>query len=303
VTKADVQVAYSGSAVDTGVMDVRQLAPALMALGALFEESNKVINGDAAKLQVLVRADFERGSFQIKLELVKSLVDTVKSLFDVSKEVNPESIVSFVLGSASCGISLLALLKLLKGRGIEQATILENGNIKITAPGSYDAIEVSPTVVSLYKSVAVRESLKETLEPLKRDGIEAFSVRKSKTETIDQVDKNELGYFEIKENITTDMEPIVTKQDMACSLLSVPFVDDYVWRLSDGESKFSAKMTDENFLKGIQSGSISFSKGDILQIELLIRQFQDANGKLATEKEITRVIKHIKPGKQLSLPF
>ena len=42
--KSKLTIAYTGEAVDDGTMDVSVLGPALMALGTLVNEANKIIN-------------------------------------------------------------------------------------------------------------------------------------------------------------------------------------------------------------------------------------------------------------------
>ena len=41
-SKNNITIAYTGSLVDDGTMDVQDLGPALMALGTLVNEANKV---------------------------------------------------------------------------------------------------------------------------------------------------------------------------------------------------------------------------------------------------------------------
>jgi hypothetical protein len=48
-------------------MDVRDLAPALMAIGDLFSVANELLNGTGAEVRVNVQSDFRRGSFEINL--------------------------------------------------------------------------------------------------------------------------------------------------------------------------------------------------------------------------------------------
>jgi len=55
MSMASFSVAFCGSALDKGTMDVRELAPSLLAFGALLEESNRVLNGNAAAVSVKVK--------------------------------------------------------------------------------------------------------------------------------------------------------------------------------------------------------------------------------------------------------
>jgi len=83
VPDADLQILYDGEALRTGSMDVRELAPALLALGDLCERTNKLLNGDDTKVALHVHADFKRGSFQVHVDLVQAqaALDAVSALF------------------------------------------------------------------------------------------------------------------------------------------------------------------------------------------------------------------------------
>ena len=72
VSRAELHVVYDGDAVRSGSMDVKELAPALLSIGALCEEANRTLNGDRAQITVNVRAGFERGSFEVTLEILQT---------------------------------------------------------------------------------------------------------------------------------------------------------------------------------------------------------------------------------------
>ena len=66
---AKFQVTYGGAVLAKHAMDVRDLAPALLSLGALIREANNEINGGRSKVNLLVHSDFKHGCFNINFEL------------------------------------------------------------------------------------------------------------------------------------------------------------------------------------------------------------------------------------------
>lgn len=69
--KAAFKIAYDGEALRDHSMNVRDLAPALLSLGKLFDAANLALNGDKATVNLQVKAH-SAGSFEVALELFQS---------------------------------------------------------------------------------------------------------------------------------------------------------------------------------------------------------------------------------------
>ena len=72
-------VAFEGSAVEDGEMDVRDLAPALLALGDVIQAANRALNGSRAEANLRVRAT-KRVRFEALLSIIRALGDMLDSI-------------------------------------------------------------------------------------------------------------------------------------------------------------------------------------------------------------------------------
>lgn len=302
ISRTKFEIAYEGPAVE-GAMDVRELAPALLALGDLIESANRVIGDPETHIKVVVRSSFEKGSFQITLELIQTITEQIK-LFLEFQNTNAPSIkiltcIGFVAGS---GISLLKLIKHLRGRPIKKATILENGNVRLELEGEngqFEYIEVDEKVIRLYRDISVRQNLQKVLSPLEKEGIDGFSVRKNK-EVIEKISKDEYDYYRAPDASGGEETNTHTRRCFV-NIIEVAFEKGLKWRFSDGESKFAAIVDDKEFLEQVERGK-KFAKGDVLEVELETTQVVTPFG-IRNEHRVVKVFSHKSRPQQLSLPF
>ena len=304
--KSKLIIAYTGPLVDDGTMDVQELGPALMALSALVNEANKVLNDDNSTIAVKVNADFKKGSFEIQLELIRTLAAQLQSLF--TPNVTMEQLIAYLglAGSVQSlvgGPNLVDVIKWVKNRVITKATKHKDGTV--TLESETDHITVNVNVVNIYQYVPVRESFDKLVEPTRREGIDSFQVRADKDKTVVQsIKKEEAKCFEFDSgkigNVKEKVE--VTETDEWVNILTVNF-EDLKWRFMSDENKFYAKMDDEDFIKQIDNGDQSFTKGDMLKIRRERTQIRKADGTIKNEYKVIKVLEFQKRAKEIELPF
>jgi len=299
MSDATFQVKYAGPALESGQMDVRELAPALLSIGKLLEESNRVFNENRASVSVNVKS-FQDGSFSIVLDVVQSLTNQFITLFSgpgITAGVNLIALLGLGGGGV---IGLLQLLKRLRGEKPNKITRLQNGNVMIEFSGQ--TFEVDSNVVELYRDIPVRKAIENSLLPISREGIDKFEVLANK-EPIESVTKEEFPYYQIPSEDEYAQELIDEQEIIATySIISLTFKEDNKWRLSDGTNTFYVTISDSDFLGDVNNNNISFSKGDLLKIKLLVKSWRDHTG-FKTEYEALKILEHKKAVQQLKLNF
>jgi len=297
MSNASFKVIYSGPALEAGSMDVRELAPALLAFGSLLEESNRVLNGPDVSISVRVK-HFKDGSFGVSFDVIQKIADQIVGLF-TSEQITAALNLIKILGLAGGGAGLWKLIKFARGRAPQTATEITNNNIQITFEGDNNIIEVDKKVFNLYQDVKVRKAISSAVQPLKKDGIEKIEL-KSDGGVVESAGKEEADYFqvpEVGEQLIKESE-----REAVFAIQSLSFKEENKWRLSDGANTFLVKISDPDFLRKVDENYVSFSKGDFLTVTLVTRSWDTAEG-LKTDYEVTKIIEHKSAAKQLYLPL
>jgi hypothetical protein len=296
-------IKYDGPALANHQMDVRDLAPALIALSTLLEEANRTLYPNAAEVRVNVNGTFKSGSFGVDVVALQSMTEQIVSIFagqTATAAANLSGILQGLGLLGGAGAGLLALIKWLKGRKPSAVKFIgEKTVFEIRTVEEVETFEVDLAAGRLYQSRIVRQSLAKVIKPLEADGIDYFACgRDGEAESI--VTKEDAGYF----NVAASEADVISDTLIEKTLLQIEsavFKDGNKWRFNDGTNAFFAEIVDALFLERVNSGEERFGKGDILVVALRRTQSITDVG-LKSEYLIERVYEHKAP-MQIGLPF
>lgn len=295
LSKARVNIAYDGSSVRDGSMDVRDLAPALLAVGQLFDSANRVLNGSGAPKISINVVGTAPGSFEIVLDVIQSYYEQARSFLSgdgITAAINLKELL--LTGS----VSLFYLLKHFKGNRPERLERLSEDTIRLTFDG--ESLDVPLSLLRLYQDLAVRKALEQVIaEPLGKEGIDQFRILEE-SKVVEIASREDASFFVSPE---ADGKLVLDETRRAAfSIVSLAFKEDNKWRLHDGNAQISATIEDRDFLGKVDSARVSFTKGDVLVCEVRVRQTQTYNG-LKAEHSVLKVLEHIRAPQQLELPI
>lgn len=284
-------VVYDGKALDEHLMDVRDLAPAMMAISDLLTHANKEINGDKLEIQLNVKANFKTGCFGIEFVEHLSWVNQIKDMLigpNATALANASGILGLVGFFCGATAGVIQLYKFLKGKPpLKIEETVENAKVYYSET---EYLEVDKRTLRLYRSKVIASDIEKMLEPLSKEGIDTFYVAKEMSDEKPQlfIDKKDIEYFKFQ-----DLDDHLSESTSVTFLQieSISFKEKNKWRFNNGGSTINASILDESFLHKVDSGLLRFGKGDLLKVELKTIQFL-AHTKLKTEFEVVKVIEH-----------
>ena len=92
VSTSHFGIAFEGEAFADGEIDIRDLAPALLALGDVIQAANRALNGGRAQASLKMRAT-KHGSFEALLSVDVSLLGAIGDMLD-TVSANPDRLVA-----------------------------------------------------------------------------------------------------------------------------------------------------------------------------------------------------------------
>ena len=321
VSRGGFLLSYDGPALAAGSIDVRELAPALLSVGDLFYETNKVAGG-RTDVGVHMRAT-RAGSFEVLLEIVLPLLPLAP---EMNKGIRPRDLIRLLFGEPQRDgpLGLLGLIQAMRGEPLppdRDAPALrdrradsvvgvrsrsetageqprERRSLSPEPPPPMPAqfnitIHGSPNITfrDLYNNTKIRKSVDGITKPLASTGIETMSIRSGPSEEpFVVIPKSDRECYE------SNGKEVILRDDvrtMELEIVSPIFRRRNRWRFHDGYATMYAYITDERFWTDVDEGESGFRKGDVLICEVRSVETSTRVGKLRVIHTIPRVLEHI----------
>ncbi len=269
MTKVRFKIAFEGEPFEGGEIDVRDLAPTLLAFGNVVQAANKSLNGDRADARLKVAAT-EQACFEAALTMdvswVTDMLDVVAA--HPQRVVAADQLMELLLKGGAIGGGLFAAIKFLKGKRPEKVEPQGDGSTEITV--NQTTIVVSDKTVQLLQDLPTREAIEDLGRKAARvEGLENLRLGVD-TDAIEAVRLSQADLPSLKVPPEPDEPDVeVTNREAWLKIVSVHFRDGYKWRFSDGgERPFTAEVEDQTFLNQVQEGLVAMNANDTIRCRL-----------------------------------
>jgi hypothetical protein len=294
-------------------IDVFQLAPTLLSLGELIQESNRQINPTGRQIGVNVKP-FRQGSFIVDLTIFPQT--NLQQVLDLLTNHSVEQVKNLLewIGLISGGsgiVGVVQLIKWLKGRpkSVEE---VQPGEFRYTA-GDDNSITVSGQVHALYSNSTVTNHIyKVYASPM--EGQSAVTDVKTYVEGDQETE------------VTVARDEVFAMREIAGPVLEAASADSIVrehiqsgvflnpkrgsfendgrdWSFYRGKADIiTATIKDRNFLKDYADGIYRLNSSDLLTVDLLERQTVVGTIVKKPVYEVLLVTNYIKGPEQPYLP-
>ncbi|WP_139812276.1 hypothetical protein [Prescottella equi] len=284
----EFSVKFDGDALENHTMDVRTLAPSLLALGDAFQAANDalLISGPGVdEVPALQIRATRQGSFDIDL-VIGALSSTTSAA-----AANGLGIAS-VTGSFLFGL-VKATLKLIQwraGRVISETAFNDRMITYVDTNGH--RLEVPVGVDVLIDNGPFRAAISNFTQPLEVDGIDevSFSDRSEgeRSLVIAESDRESFRY----QSQATVLDRSTRVATVKVETVQLSSDRDRKWRFSEGGETFTAAMKDSRFLLAVRSGRTPVGADDVLKVRMEEVVIKRPTGGVRVERTVEEVIKH-----------
>lgn len=245
-------------------VDIETLIGCLMHTSNIIQEVNRSL-GTEKKIEVKIKA-LEQGSFEIHIELIEKLLDSIfsKDNINISAEI-----ISVVAG-------LYGFVKWLKSN-IKKTEKVDDG-VEVTLENG-DKTTININVYNTFnESKIVRESIAKQISALEKNkDISGFKFESNETNVYISDEEFSSVVKTISSLNSEAREPIKDiLEDRKILIIRPSFDKDLKWDFVFDGQKISAKMNDEAMIKVIDNGE-QFAKGDYMLVDIEVTKFYDSD--------------------------
>lgn len=291
ILDTDFKIKFDG---EQHQIDANLLVNNLIHTTSIIQELNRNLDS-GKKVEVKIKA-LEKGSFLIHIDLVESVFDLAKNLLTKENIVFGGVIITAL-------VDLIAIKVHLKGKE-PKSKEFSGGKVKIENEKG-DILYIDNFVQNIYENnTIVRDALSQSFETLENDNsITGYEITDKNEKPLIRVDRDEFEYLSQKsEEVLEGEKNIVVAATL--NIIRISFDDKLKSDFYFKGNKISVKIKDPDFQKRIDNGE-SFAKGDILEVELEIKQKFDKSVNTFINKsyKINRITNHILRNEQSKFDF
>ncbi len=217
MSKKSINLIYKFNG-DVDSINLFEIAPILLSVGQLIQDSNKVIYPDAEDIGINAKP-FDKGSFIIEIVLfAKTNLQHLLSFVNSQEGQRIKELLEFIglivtISGASCG-SLIGLIHFLKGKPPQKIEEINKDESRVTTSDG-KSITVKNSVITLYSSPDIRKNISNALvRPLEQDQVKTIEsyLKEEREKTVVTINKEIKGYIEeyaISEQVELENKEII----------------------------------------------------------------------------------------------
>ncbi|MBU3655331.1 MAG: hypothetical protein FGM23_03100 [Alphaproteobacteria bacterium] len=301
-------IKYDGSALAGKSMDVADLAPSLIALSDLIKAANRQFNGDRSGVKILVNANLDQNCFELFIDLAQTLWESVSNLIADDRVATIKEIAEWIgiLKPAAGGITLYALIKILRGKTVESTTIEKNDGkdvLQIHIYGDSNHVTVDKNVYEMYSNQVIRNHAIKVLEPLTKDGYDSLEFYDGKKKVYEHFDKSDVP--SIDNGNLPEIQPqnvVISKIKTIVRIRKPAYEGNSKWTLVYKRA-IEAAIEDKDWLEKFQSNVVSAPPGSALEVDMDEKVVINSKGEQIEEPvyTVTKVHSVAPPAEQIQL--
>jgi hypothetical protein len=316
VSRATIRLRYDGPALASHEMDVKEFGTALVALGDLFHEANKTLNGDAATVKVVIKPDIDGKCVDFSVEIIQHLLEAAKGLFGGEHVSSAAEIIDWILRISGAGSLTWGVIGYLKHRGkrhIKGITEFRHASGEMLYRIEYrdDSVPdvLARPVYKMVENTKILRALERVTDPIRQEeGITDLDiyVPDSPPERHQRITRDDTPSFIARPMIEAPEEPAAPDAEPEPLVTTMrvygPVYDQkaHNWRFEiNGKPEYVDISATSIASEAIARGGAMVN--DAYRVELEVTQHVTEGGKIATGFKVKRVLDFLPAPRQSNL--